>query len=54
MYRQGWWSMSRAMYVGKAMGISWFNDLGLFNLTSNFDKFYNYENRRDTRVRPVV
>ncbi len=37
MYKHGWWVMSRAVTVSKAMNIRWFNKLGLFCLASNFD-----------------
>ena len=32
MYSQGWWALSNKMIVNKAMGLSWFKDLGLLSL----------------------
>lgn len=32
MYSQGWWVLSNKMIVNKAMGLSWFKDLGLLSL----------------------
>ena len=32
MYSQGWWALSKKMVVSKAMGLSWFKELGLLSL----------------------
>jgi RNA-directed DNA polymerase len=38
---KGWWRLSKAPPVSRAMGIEWFNDLGLYSLALNYDKLNN-------------
>jgi retron-type reverse transcriptase len=38
---KGWWRLSKAPPVSRAMGIKWFNDLGLYSLALNYDKLNN-------------
>jgi len=38
---KGWWRLSNLPPTNKAMGLNWFNDLGLFCLALNYDKLKN-------------
>jgi len=38
---KGWWRKAKAPPVSRAMNLKWFNDLGLFCLTLNYDKLNN-------------
>jgi group II intron reverse transcriptase/maturase len=38
---KGWWRLSNVPPVLKALGIKWFNDLGLYSLALNYDKLNN-------------
>ena len=38
---KGWWRLSKAPPCNRAMNLNWFNDLGLFCLALNYDKFNN-------------
>jgi group II intron reverse transcriptase/maturase len=38
---KGWWRLSKAPPSNKVMNLDWFNDLGLFCLALNYDKFNN-------------
>jgi RNA-directed DNA polymerase len=38
---KGWWRLSKSPPSNMAMNLSWFNDLGLFCLALNYDKFKN-------------
>ena len=38
---KGWWRLSNLLPTNMAMNLNWFNDLGLFCLALNYDKFNN-------------
>lgn len=41
MSGKGWWRLSNTTSSKRAMNLAWFNDLGLFCLALNYDKFKN-------------
>lgn len=39
---KGWWRLSKTPPINRAMNLDWFNDLGLFCLALNYDRFKNW------------
>jgi group II intron reverse transcriptase/maturase len=50
----GYWRKSKCPQPSQAMGIRWFEEQGLYNLTLNYERFNNLKKPPCTKVCPVV